>query len=82
MIVDSACGWLVVKLERVSTIIDYQQLSSTIMFRLNGAFKHNSPWACIRESLLLEGYLRMRFGGLILGEFIIEILQYTFRRIT
>ena len=23
----------------------------------------NSPWACIREGLLSEGYLRLRFGG-------------------
>ena len=27
----------------------------------------NSPWAYIREGLLLEGYLRVRFGGLIFG---------------
>ena len=26
----------------------------------------NSPWAYIREGLLSEGYLRLRFGGLIL----------------
>ena len=25
----------------------------------------NSPWAYIREGLLWEGYLRLRFGGLI-----------------
>ena len=25
----------------------------------------NSPWAYIREGLLLEEYLRLRFGGLI-----------------
>ena len=25
----------------------------------------NSPWAYIREGLLSEGYLRLRFGGLI-----------------
>ena len=25
----------------------------------------NSPWACIRGGLLSEGYLRLRFGGLI-----------------
>ena len=25
----------------------------------------NSPWAYIREGLLLEGFLRLRFGGLI-----------------
>ena len=23
----------------------------------------NSPWACIREGLLAEGYLHLRFGG-------------------
>ena len=27
----------------------------------------NSPGAYIREGLLSEGYLRLRFGGLILG---------------
>ena len=27
----------------------------------------NSPWAYIREGLLSEGYLRLRFGGLIFG---------------
>ena len=27
----------------------------------------NSPWAYIREGLLSEGDLRLRFGGLILG---------------
>ena len=27
----------------------------------------NSPWAYIREGLLLEGFLRPRFGGLIFG---------------
>ena len=27
----------------------------------------NSPWAFIREGLLSEGYLRLRFGGLIFG---------------
>ena len=27
----------------------------------------NSPWAYIREGLLLEGYLCLRFGGLIFG---------------
>ena len=27
----------------------------------------NSPWAYIREGLLLQGYLRLRFGGLIFG---------------
>ena len=27
----------------------------------------NSPWASIREGLLLEGYLHLRFGGLIFG---------------
>ena len=27
----------------------------------------NSPWAYIREGLLLEGFLRLRFGGLIFG---------------
>ena len=25
----------------------------------------NSPWAYIQEGVLLEGYLRLRFGGLI-----------------
>ena len=25
----------------------------------------NSPWAYIREGLLSEGFLRLRFGGLI-----------------
>ena len=28
----------------------------------------NSPWAYIREGLLSEGYLRLRFGGLIFGK--------------
>ena len=52
----------------------------------------NSPWACIREGLLSEGYLRLRFGGgayfrqglLLLfffwggrGGLIIGILRYT-----
>ena len=27
----------------------------------------NSPWAYIREGLLSEGYLRLRFWGLIFG---------------
>ena len=27
----------------------------------------NSPWAYIREGLLSEGYLRLRFAGLIFG---------------
>ena len=27
----------------------------------------NCPWAYIREGLLSEGYLRLRFGGLIFG---------------
>ena len=27
----------------------------------------NSPWADIREGLLSEGYVRLRFGGLIFG---------------
>ena len=27
----------------------------------------NSPWAYIREGLLTEGFLRLRFGGLIFG---------------
>ena len=27
----------------------------------------NGPWAYIREGLLSEGYLRPRFGGLVLG---------------
>ena len=27
----------------------------------------NSPWAYIQEGLLLEGYLHLRFGGLIFG---------------
>ena len=27
----------------------------------------NSPWAYIREGLLSEGFLRLRFGGLIFG---------------
>ena len=28
---------------------------------------YNSPWAYIQEGLLSEGYLRLRFGGLIFG---------------
>ena len=44
----------------------------------------NSPWAYIREGLLSEGYLRLRFGGLIFGRtyfgrgggLIIGILRY------
>ena len=27
----------------------------------------NIPWAYFREGLLSEGYLRLRFGGLIFG---------------
>ena len=27
----------------------------------------NSPWAYIREGLLSEGYLRLKFGGLLFG---------------
>ena len=27
----------------------------------------NSPWAYIREGVLSEGHLRLRFGGLIFG---------------
>ena len=27
----------------------------------------NSPWAYIREGLLSEGFVRLRFGGLIFG---------------
>ena len=30
----------------------------------------NSPWACILQRLLLEGYMHKRFGGLFLGELI------------
>ena len=51
----------------------------------------NSPWAYIREDLLSEGYLRLRFGGLIFrrayyffffffflgGGLIIGVLRYT-----
>ena len=29
--------------------------------------KPNSPWVYIREGLLSEGFLRLRFGGLIFG---------------
>ena len=45
----------------------------------------NSPWAYIREGLLSEGYLRLKFGGLIFGRayfrgggggLIIRILRY------
>ena len=36
----------------------------------------NSPWAHIQEGLLLEGYLHLRFGGLILGGLIIGIVRY------
>ena len=45
----------------------------------------NSPWAYIWEGLLSEGYLRLRFGGLIFGRayfflggggLIIGILRY------
>ena len=41
----------------------------------------NSSWAYIREGLLSEGYLRLRFGGLIFdrvyfGRIIIGILRY------
>ena len=32
----------------------------------------NSPWAYIREGLLSKGFLRLRFGGLILGRLIFE----------
>ena len=28
---------------------------------------NNSPWAYIRKGLLSEGFLRLRFGGLIFG---------------
>ena len=28
----------------------------------------NSPWAYIREGLLSEGFVRLRFGGLIFGK--------------
>ena len=34
----------------------------------------NSPWAYIREGLLSEGYLRLRFGGLFSGGLIFERL--------
>ena len=45
----------------------------------------NSPWAFIREGLLSEGYLHLRFGGLIFGRayfffgggVIFGILRYT-----
>ena len=43
----------------------------------------NSPWVYIQEGLLSEGYLRLRFWGLIFGEglflggFIIGILWYS-----
>ena len=30
-------------------------------------FSWACPWAYIREGLLSEGYLRLRFGGLIFG---------------
>ena len=43
----------------------------------------NSPWAYIRKGLLSEGFLRLRFGGLIFGRayffgggLIIGILRY------
>ena len=43
--------------------------------------KHNSSWAYIREGLLLEGFLRLRFGGgegggLIFGRVYSFILFY------
>ena len=34
--------------------------------KINSA-RTNSPWAYIREGLLWEGYLRLKFGGLISG---------------
>ena len=37
----------------------------------------NSPWAYIREGLLSEGFLRLRFGGLLSGGLIFAgILRY------
>ena len=38
----------------------------------------NSPWAYIREGLLSEGYLRLRFGGLIFGRAYFFIFFYFF----
>ena len=37
--------------------------------QLNSA-NPNSPWAYIREGLLSEGFLRLRFGGSFSGGFI------------
>ena len=39
----------------------------------------NSPWSCIPESLLWEGYLRLRFGAYFReGLFIIIIILFCF----
>ena len=32
----------------------------------------NSPWAYIREGLLSEGFVRLRFGGLFFGVLLSE----------
>ena len=42
--------------------------------------KSSSPWAYIREGLLSEGFLRLRFGGALIfsGGLIIGILRFRF----
>ena len=40
---------------------------SKLVWFVNENSNSNSPWAYIREGLLSEGYLRLRFGGLIFG---------------
>ena len=41
----------------------------------------NSPLACIREGLLSEGYLRLRFGGLIFGRaYVFYFISFFFWR--
>ena len=38
----------------------------------------NSPWAYIREGLLSEGFLRLRFGGLIFGRAYLIFFFFSF----
>ena len=41
----------------------------TYSFQQHKTVSTNSPWAYIRDGLLLEGFLRLRFGGLYSGGF-------------
>ena len=50
------------------------ELNSLRQLEIANHANPNSPGAYIREGLLLDGYLRLRFGGLIFGK---QILKHT-----